>query len=1182
MKKKRIMSLVVLLIFASCVILPCFSVHVYAGEIKTTGYWKFARSWDEQTSSLTHSGSNYNETISGSASGGFHDRCEIVADGYRYSYTSLEDRLHEGGCNGEYGEAVFTFSPLPGATLQSGEKLGITASVSCSTSGHHVGVSGQLMIDYTRSLESNSYTYFKTEVDTGNYVIVPEQIEQKEGKRGGSHWDRIGNISDTYYTIIPSGKKSGDSLFIRFHFNAYETRIDSIYQYEWIDTTPVAAHAEDTGNTDGAEDIGNADDTGKDDVTADSSVPEEETSVAEEGENAEQTGDIFQTITQFADEETGEDNGAGIITAIIIGVGGALAAAGALSSSGGNKDGGADQKRQKSYKMKVYKGFGDSIRKGAKPVTVWARIVEAIDGEDINRPELSEKIIVSGSDMNVKDAGMENTYRGAEVSIPADSEVQTATLTFTYNGEGGVFRNNIIFKVIGEPEIVFCSVREDKRLIPDGGEEVILIAGAGGTGQKLFILKDATQEPQKLLAKAEDGTDVIVQQSNLYPYAYNAVIRNNYAPMKKEGGIFAEPKSVYVKITAEFPDGITVEDGFYYGIWPQGLTVLYSRGYKNEILSTHMNIPSKLQNGRLEVLSYAANVDKTDKIPYTAFDLCYAVMKPDGTPRIVKEYSCFKAGELQPTDEMTKKILEKYRYQINTVSWDEGCELSVCPKDSLLESEGEIHVTLPVTAFAEGQSEKVELPLRLLGVQLDTPSKDWQKEYDELCRTILRFFPAPYGSQRLRDVKEVYGDHHMYDASEIRAVRYNTLRAARDYWYREGEYYQDLQKLYEVSEVYFKKPIRFIGDTAFSIVIKYYWPKQEGWISPVKDVCVDTVEEAFWEWIQFGENNFFSGSKWLGNVQSQATTAIENYISITDGSGQGIKMNDKDGVTKLAVFLFLYMTVDCLINYYGEPEESRDFWESVRKTFLNTSIMAVKKIIGAGFEKAMNSETVQKFFKSQFMQKTTEFLNENLASETVNMKGSGVYYRDGMKFNIKVDKKVKLINSGNLDKLQGRTDLIHFGREGKIIDVNDLDLQHKMLGMNGQKIDLQVLNLSKFNTATYVNVIQEYINGIFGKGVGMVFESVELDPESKKFGEVNFPIGIDPIAKTTWCVSINLIKLAHDASGGLFCPGFDYIYELLFGWLKFPGMEASKDIGKEIFKLSGLGIDPNRSIDLTQ
>lgn len=141
--------------------------------------------------------------------------------------------------------------------------------------------------------------------------------------------------------------------------------------------------------------------------------------------------------------------------------------------------------------------------------------------------------------------------------------------------------------------------------------------------------------------------------------------------------------------------------------------------------------------------------------------------------------------------------------------------------------------------------------------------------------------------------------------------------------------------------------------------------------------------------------------------------------------------NGKRGIESWqnTVFLFLYMTADCLINYYGEPEERRDFWESVRKTFLNTSIMAVKKIIGAGFEKAMNSETVQKFFKSKFMQKTTEFLNENLASETVNMKGSGVYYRDGMKFNIKVDKKAKLINSGNLDKLQGRTDLIHLYRK---------------------------------------------------------------------------------------------------------------------------------------------------------
>lgn len=864
--------------------------------------------------------------------------------------------------------------------------------------------------------------------------------------------------------------------------------------------------------------------------------------------------------------------------AAVLAIGGGLIAAGATgaatgggttgpSGESGNRETADDERKKKQYKMYVYKDFGDSIRKGAKPVTVWARIAEISNGEVINRPDLSEKITASGTWMDVRDAGMQNTYRGAEVSIPADCQAEKATLTFTFAGDGGVFRNNVIFRIVGDPEIVFPSITEEKRLIPDGGEQVILIAGAGGTAEKLFVLKDAPAEPKKLLVKAEDGFDVVVRKSDLYPYSYNAVISNNSAPMQKEGGLFAEPKSVYVKITAEFPDGTVLEDGFYFGLWPQGLTVLYSRGKQNEIVSTQWNIPSKLQNGRLEVLSYAANEEMSDKIPFTAFDICYAVMKPDGTPRIATEYSCFRTGELQPTDEVARRILEKYHYDTNTFNGEDACVLAVYPKDSLLETEGEIHVTLPVTASAEGQSEKAEIPLRLLGVQLDTPSKEWQKEFDELCRTILRFFPAPYGSQRLRDVKEIYGDHHRYDHSELRAVRYDVLRAAVAYWYQEGEYYQDLEKLYQVSEVYFKKPIRFIGDTAFSIVIKYYYPNHEGWITPVKDVCVDTVEEAFWEWIQYGENNFLDGGKWKDNAMSQATTAFENYIKITDGSGGGIKTTDTKAVQKLAAFLFLYMTVDCLINYYNEPEEKRDFWESVRKTFLNTSIMAVKKLIGAGFEKAMNSKTVQDFFQSEFMQSTTKFLNENMASETVNMKGTGINYRDGMKFDIKVNREAQLVNSGSLGKLNGRTDLIHFGKDGGTIDAKDLGLQNTMLGMNGQKIDLQVLNLERFDTATYVGVIQSFIDGLFGKGVGMVFESVELDPESKKFGEVQFPVGIDPVVKKTWYVSVNILKLLHDASGGKFCPGFDYLYERMFGWLKLPGPKASEDIGKEILEL---------------
>jgi len=113
-------------------------------------------------------------------------------------------------------------------------------------------------------------------------------------------------------------------------------------------------------------------------------------------ESTETPKPISQTVTQNAREDSGEDNGAGIIPAIILGIGGALAAAGILGSSSGKNKNNSEDKKKRAFRMKVYKNFGDSIRRGAKPVTVWARIVEVVDGHERNRPDLSERITASG------------------------------------------------------------------------------------------------------------------------------------------------------------------------------------------------------------------------------------------------------------------------------------------------------------------------------------------------------------------------------------------------------------------------------------------------------------------------------------------------------------------------------------------------------------------------------------------------------------------------------------------------------------------------------------------------------------------------------------------------------------------------------------------------------------------
>lgn len=276
--------------------------------------------------------------------------------------------------------------------------------------------------------------------------------QRTKGPSSGGHSDTIGDYSGVFSAVVPKGGDS-DSLYIRFHFVCKSARIDTIYQYRWVDTTPAVTGEKESGHISGG--------TEKEDKPEESPAREETEDTGTEEEATEKTEPIVQTVTQRADAEYGEVSGVGIIPAIILGLGGALAAAGMLGVSTHKGRNGDENGKQKSFRMKVYKSFGDGIRRGAKPVTVWARIVEVIDGEEINCPELSEKITASGTGMDVRSVGVQNTYMGAEVSVPADSGAQTATLTFTYAGEGGVFRNNIVFQVLGEPEIVFPAVSED-------------------------------------------------------------------------------------------------------------------------------------------------------------------------------------------------------------------------------------------------------------------------------------------------------------------------------------------------------------------------------------------------------------------------------------------------------------------------------------------------------------------------------------------------------------------------------------------------------------------------------------------------------------------------------------------------------------------------------------------------
>ncbi len=1139
---RRIIVFAAVMASMLCSLLILLSHPVYAIEPEKTGYWEFVDSWNNQSDSLTVEGYNYKEVISGSASGGFNDRATITGDGYRMSYTRMEDRFHNGtSCKGEYGEALFSFSPLPGGSLKAGEELSITANVSCGTSGHHVGVFGQVMIDYcTSSPDSNNYTYFRQKSDN-SYVIVPAQVWQAEGKNSGGHADRIGDYTGTFSAVIPKGKDENSTLYIRFHFILKSVRIDTIYHYRWVDTTPSATE------------------------TAASVIPtakrqeeviKEVTPRKTESVVTEEPAKIIQTVTQIAAIESGEDNGVGIISTIVLGIGGALAAAGALASSSGEN--GKDDQKKKTFKMKVYKNFGDGIRRGANPVTVWARIVEVEDGVENIRDDLTSKITSSGEGMNVKSLGMQNNYMSAEVSIPADSEAETAILIFTFTGAGGVMHNKITFRVIGEPEIVFpSSLSEDgKSWIMSDEKPLVVIAGAGGTARKLFVLQDAPEEPKNLILKAENGFEVTWEKREQY-LTYDAVIKNNSAPMEKEAGIFGEQKSVYVRITAEFPNGTAIENGFNFGLWPQGFTVLYSRGLENDIKNSRPGQPAKLQNGRLDVRSYMEEGDKRGKIPYTAFDICYAVMKRDGTAQLYTEEKYFTIEDLRETDEVSKHVIAKYDSHITTFDGDFNNRIcTISPQPMNPELAGSYNVDLPVRVTTPEKDETALIPLRLVGLE-PGPPVEWTQEYKLLLDAVRRYYPEERIPQKIREIEENYSDHTLCGVGELRSLRRTVILWAMTYWQQQKDYAERddatyWSRVWLLSE-WGSRKLKWAGDIAFTLLICYKLGSNvEAILSPMKDFIAETVGEIIASC--WGEGSTYDqldllypdkrfthiseianpnspAGKYARKFEEKLYSAFINLLTNlidTDEMSVSFSISDKKAKT---VFLKTGFVVTCFLlmeffkNYYSMKEEERDYWKAFAKAFSNLSQLAIKKIFAVYLNKWMNSEDMQKFYKSKFM-------------NTVNDKVKGVT-RNNYTYR---DTPLKVRYKGQIVEIKGQaTGNVDIGRS----EAHDLRLNLS----DGRTAVIPNVKAVEGNAYLgYIEVISEILGNMFGSALEIEIGAIEKAAEEFAPGIINIAFDVSNVTPNAMPLNlkINMKKICED-------PGsyaFDLMYKAVFGCLK--------------------------------
>lgn len=338
--------------------------------------------------------------------------------------------------------------------------------------------------------------------------------------------------------------------------------------------------------------------------------------VDEDEEGNENAGVTTKATTKSGDKG---EMGASVPSAIVLGVlatAGAGAAAAAVAGSAGSTGGGSDPsgddgKKNGTFKMHVSKDFGDGIRRGAKPVKIRARMVEIIDGQECDRPDLNRNITITGQNMNIHGAVITGRYLEVGVSVDAACQADEAIITFLYNGKGGTFRNNIVFKVVGDPYYQFAVLSsKDKSEGYSEGPYPAAIFGDRFTYKMKFTIAETTGYPTEIKVKSltpELEGKVVRDESVEYGYILTVVNKSRALAKPK---VFVDEDKRDVEIISVFEDGTRLADKAGLSLYPEGLSVT-----------------AKTKEDRLEVQSYEQeySAERAPRFEPKEFDINFIV-----------------------------------------------------------------------------------------------------------------------------------------------------------------------------------------------------------------------------------------------------------------------------------------------------------------------------------------------------------------------------------------------------------------------------------------------------------------------------------------------------------------------------------------------------------------------------
>lgn len=661
--------------------------------------------------------------------------------------------------------------------------------------------------------------------------------------------------------------------------------------------------------------------------------------------------------------------------AIVVGLASAAAAIGAGLSAGGA---GADaNKTKKQYKMVVSKAFGDSVRRGANPVTVKARMVETVGGASTERKDLTQLITATASNgLELKSAEFDGKNLVAVIYAQSDTPLEIGTLTFAFSGEGGFFNNIIDFKIIDKAWIDF----PENSSTAYSETRFDVIAGDRETYRMQFRFVNAVSEPTSIVFEPGDDFQISYEPAE-YERTFYALIKNLTAPIENEP--FKKPENKTVKITATFENDDTVEGYFYITVNPEGLSIItYNPVEENRLV-----------------------IDASEEAEATEFS--YA-MKP--VPFIISfaktemKNGFATAGfanvkELNPTFEKltgdadyAETFSDAFKYHIDGKRSDEG-QFDFVPEIVVTNPVGDPYrMDMVVNCSYDGITSSMKLPLVIKGQTPPSKPSDWDKEFERLKKDIMFF-----GLNSNSPAREMIRVAKNYTADELMMIRRAIIIEATSYYRKEAS---DMMRLDEVLGRYefICAGYKWIADQAFSYMVTTYFggPYVEAFATPLKDLLGQFLGEltasAYWQ--EGGVKT--SGNDFWMSIYTGAENAVSNYMG--DAMGENpVSLKKIGGVC--AGFMFLSF----LRRYAGWSDDGKykgDLYNSLINAFGDLTTNVFKNLMSNYLGKVLTKnspmcKTVEKWLSHGVgdavkKMKSTEIVAKYL-SESFGLVVSNVY-----------------------------------------------------------------------------------------------------------------------------------------------------------------------------------------------